>query len=223
MNKFRPSVEMLEHRDMPGSLIPWQPDTSGLMIVAAAAQVHRLGDDDAQPMPVALAERRVDIDLPPADAVIISKEKDGRTDPFLNRAHDVFPVGTPQDATSIKGVIDDITTEFNRNGKPVDIILVAGDDGNSFIVGKSYLFKGGADARQLEQDCNGMIGNLTIVGSNGQQKKDLLQELANGLDDGNHPVRITAYVGAVKVVGATPPDLGHFTRPVGPALRFVPR
>jgi hypothetical protein len=224
MNKFRfrPALEMLENREVPGSLLNLgQPDTSGLMLIAAAGQLRQHGGDDAEPIPIAAT--RVPIDLPPADAVIISKDKDGKTDPFLDLAHDVFPVGTPQDARSIQGVIDDITTEFNRGRKPVDIILVAADGGNAFIVGSSYLFKDGPATKQFVQDCCGMVDNLTIVGSDAQRKKDVLQQIADGLNDGNHPVKITAYQGPLAVVDAPAPALGHFVRQPGPVLHFTPR
>jgi hypothetical protein len=215
-NRFRPEVEHLESREVPGSLLNLgQPDTSGLLIMAAAAQVHQR--DDAEPVPLALRRDRVIIVTPRSDAVIIATDRDGTPSPFLDRAHEVYPPEQPQDGRSVQSIIEAIQDAFARKGSPVDVTLVAYGDGKYLIVGRSYLYLDGPDTQQIIASCQGMLSSLTVIAHDGEKHPELLQQLANGLG-----TSVTGFRGTLVVQ----PDNGgtwHFLRPPGEELHYTPR
>jgi hypothetical protein len=217
-NQFRPALEVLEGREVPGGLLTiGQPDTSGLLWLAAAAQVHRLGGDDAEPVPIALRRDRVIIVPPRSDAVLIATDRDGTPSPFLDRAHEVYPPEKPQDGRSVQSMIENIQDAFARKGSPVDVTLVAYGDGKYLIVGKSYFWVDAPDTQQIIASCQGMLSSLTVIAHDGEKHTELLQQLANGLG-----TSVTGFRGTL-VVQQDNGGTWHFLRPPGEELHFTPR
>lgn len=184
------SIEPLEPRCVPGGILStYDP---GLVLLMATAYAS----PGLETAPVGWG--RQEISLPNYDLALIGRDNGGKPDNFLDQAHDVLGVGPAADVASVDGVIDAINTTYQQLGHPIDLVLVgvttSGDSG--VVLGSSYLFWASPDTEKLLTETGGHVGSVTIICSNGGQKVQLFQSLADGWTRGNF-VEVTGYTGTI--------------------------